>query len=143
MGRKPKVTVTDFYSWMQAQSAANKTVTIPRIMRHFHLTYQEVMSLFNRTRRALRGHAVNLVGEPLGHRKPWRFWLTGLLGEARWWLANRILDLETRIVTILAVSESIVKGTDARTIEGRKARLMVKHLQRLTEDLAEVKEEVR
>lgn len=80
---------------------------------------------------------VNLVCEPDGWGE-WVYRLTGKLDEARWWISNRIADSDRRIRTILAVNRSIVAATDGRTIEGKRARLTVKYLERLVEDLSDL-----
>lgn len=80
---------------------------------------------------------INLVCEPQGIG-PWLYRLEGNPDGARWWQINRIQDTERRIRTQHAVCSSISAELDARTVEGRKARLFKKGLGRLLEDIEDL-----
>jgi hypothetical protein len=64
--------------------------------------------------------------------------LTGDYDEVAPWHHNRIHDCESRLETIENVARSIVLATDAKTVEGRKSRLMVKVIHRLREDIGDI-----
>jgi hypothetical protein len=81
---------------------------------------------------------INLVCDPQGRNEPWRYRLIGDVDGARPWVGNRLRDSETRIGTVQAVCTSLVKATDGRTADGRRARIMNKGLGRILEDLAEL-----
>jgi hypothetical protein len=81
---------------------------------------------------------VNLVCEPTGQRQAWLYRLTGKLEDVRWWGHNRTGDAMRRIRTILAVHRSVVAATNGRTLEGKMARVVVRHLQRLVEDATDL-----
>ena len=62
----------------------------------------------------------------------------GALEQAKAHVARRILDTETRVETQVWQMQALVNGTDARTINGKKARKILKALSRLQEDLQEL-----
>jgi hypothetical protein len=86
------------------------------------------------------GDEINVVCEPDADRPngKWRYYLVGNLGDARGYIGNRSEDIETRLRTLRAVVASQVNATDARTIDGRKARLIYRQFSRLIEDLDDV-----
>lgn len=84
-----------------------------------------------------RDETINLVAQPQG-RGPWRYTLAGTLMDAEWWEANRVGDAETRLNTMAHVLASIVRNTDSRSMEGRKARIMHRCIKRAQEDLADL-----
>ena len=91
--------------------------------------------------RAMLGNddRINLICEPQQTSSdPWIYKLVGNLQAAQPWNGNRIGDCESRIMTMHAVLSSIVSGSDGRTKEGRRARIMHRALGRLIEDLAEL-----
>lgn len=81
---------------------------------------------------------INLVCDPQGSNEPWLYRLIGDVDGAREWIGNRLRDSESRIGTIRSVCMSLVKATDGRTSDGRRARIMDKGLGRILEDLAEL-----
>jgi hypothetical protein len=81
---------------------------------------------------------INLVCEPQGSGELWLYRLVGTYDAARPWSANRLGDIESRLVTISGVSRSLVAATDGRSTDGRKSRLIAKVVDRLIEDLDEV-----
>lgn len=113
-------------------------------------TYQDVerdldwqRGQFFNTARQLRlmlgnDDTINLVCDPQGQGQPWRYQLVGNVEGARGWISNRLTDTETRIATILAICSTLVRATDGRTGEGKRARIMNKGLSRIIEDLAEL-----
>jgi hypothetical protein len=81
---------------------------------------------------------INLVCDPTGPGQPWSYRLVGTVKDAQPWTANRLGDAETRLTTIRSVASSIAAGTDGRTTDGKRARLIKRALTRLLEDLADV-----
>jgi anaerobic glycerol-3-phosphate dehydrogenase len=86
---------------------------------------------------------INITCDPQGEREKWNYRLVGDLDGNRRWIANRLGDTETRLRTLRAIARSLVSGTDGRTLDGRRARLINKALQRLIEDLDELLEAPR
>jgi hypothetical protein len=78
---------------------------------------------------------VNLPCSPQPGGGQWIYQLSGNLDDAREWFANRIGDAESRLRVMHAMFASIAKGTDVRTSDGRKARLIERGLRRVVEDL--------
>lgn len=82
--------------------------------------------------------SINLVCAPNGSRQPWLYSLAGTYDGSSTWTGNRIGDAESRFETIIAIVRSIVTATDGRTIEGKRARIMLRALTRAQEDLADL-----
>jgi hypothetical protein len=81
---------------------------------------------------------VNLICDPLLYRGEWVYRLSGNFQDARDWLNNRQRDMDSRLRTVHSVAKTVVRGTAAGTVAGKRARLTVKVISRLIEDLAEV-----
>lgn len=81
---------------------------------------------------------INVVAVPQGQNEKHRYKLVGNYEDARGWIAGRILDMESRLETVEAVSGSIVNAVDGRTFEGRKARKVNRTITYLREELAEM-----
>lgn len=103
---------------------------------HLGVDHRTVRDVIQKLRDVL-GHddSINLVCEPQGQRQKWLYRLVGNMEDSRWWAANRILDTERRIRTQYNVCRAMARATDGRTIEGRKARIFERSLQRLLEDV--------
>jgi hypothetical protein len=113
-------------------------------------TYQDAMNdlgwqkpYFTRVHRQLRlllgnDDQINLVCDPQGRGEPWRYRLIGDIEGARGWVDNRLRDSESRVTTVRAITASLVRATDGRTNDGRRARIMNRGLGRILEDLAEL-----
>lgn len=80
----------------------------------------------------------SVATETQGYRKQWIHKLVTHPDDAKWWTANRLNDVETRLTTIKSVGQSMLNATDARTIIGRKARKIVRTLEYLEQELAEI-----
>lgn len=97
---------------------------------------------FNRAVRSLRSilatDEINLVCISQGFGQPMRYELVGNLERAQPWIKVRYAALESQLETVLNVSASLVNATDGRTIPGRKARLIHRHVGRLIEDIADL-----
>ncbi len=61
--------------------------------------------------------------------------LVGRYEDAAPWATGRIADAETRIETLQFSMSSVVKATDGRTVEGKKARLVEMSMRHLLEQL--------
>lgn len=81
---------------------------------------------------------INLVCDVQGKNEPWRYRLVGNIDGAREWVGTRLRDSESRITTIKAICASLVRATDGRSADGRRARIMQRGLTRILEDLAEL-----
>src|SRR6516225_3921541 len=84
--------------------------------------------VFTRAVRSLRlilgADDINLICTPQGFGKPMLYQLVGNLEKAGPWVAGRLRSLESQIETVYSVSTSLANGTDGRTVEGKKARLI-------------------
>lgn len=78
---------------------------------------------------------INLPCEPQGSGERWMYRLVGDLDGTRRWMTNRLGDVDSRIRTMRGLAASIVNGTDGRTYDGRRSRLIERALRRLVEDL--------
>lgn len=78
---------------------------------------------------------INVTCDPQGIRESWLYRLVGDIDGSRRWIANRLGDTETRLRTMQALAASLVNGSDGRTLDGRRARIIEKALRRLIEDL--------
>jgi hypothetical protein len=94
-----------------------------------------VPDVIHNLRLELASGDINLVAEPNGRGNLWTYRLVGSTEDARIWQTNRIGDMESRLAIQQAVAHSMSVGTDSRTREGKKARLIDKALTRLLEDL--------
>lgn len=79
--------------------------------------------------------SINLPCEPQGSGQRWLYSLRGDLDGSRRWLTNRLGDVDSRIRTMRGLATSIVNGTDGRTLDGKRSRLIERALRRLVEDL--------
>jgi hypothetical protein len=81
---------------------------------------------------------ITLPCEPQGPREPWLYRLVGNYDDVRPWVVNRLGDMEARIETLSAVAHTCARVTDARSIEGRKARKVSRTMDYLASELAEI-----
>ena len=91
-------------------------------------------------RRVFAADEINLVADPGKVREEWTYQLVGNLDGSRWWVTNRVGDVEIRVATVVAILGSIHNAVDGRTLDGRKINLYMRHLGRLMEDLAQLTE---
>jgi len=111
-------------------------VTMAAICHHFG--WKRVAT--NEALRALRliladGDSITVVSEPDTPSAPWLVRLVGTYDDARWYVTNRLGDLEARIETQVGVARSLEAATDGRSTEGRKARMIRSTLSHLVEQL--------
>lgn len=67
---------------------------------------------------------ISFVCSPQGQNEDWRYQLVGTYGDMRPWTTNRLIDAERRVITIGNVTGPIVRNSDGRTVEGKKARMI-------------------
>ena len=89
-------------------------------------------------RKVLAEDVINVVCEPHVHRGRWLYRLVGHPADSRFYVTNRLLDLEARLETQQYVTESLEHATDGRTVEGRKARKIARTLSYLQKELADI-----
>lgn len=104
------------------------------------------LATFNKVARRLRlilgdDDSINYVCDPGKAREPWTYRLVGDFSNARGWTANRLRDSEARLETVQSVTSSIARGTDGRTREGRRARLITSVIGGLRSQLAAMDED--
>ena len=112
-------------------------LTITQIGAEFDLN-KDYMRDVVRTLRLTLGEmdTINLVADNPGDGiSEWAYRLVGTYDEARAYIQNRVTDLISRVTTQRAIAASLVRGSDGRTIEGKKAALVHRHLGRLLEDI--------
>lgn len=90
-------------------------------------------------RRVFSGDSINLVCSPQAKGDPWLYELVGQVGAAEPWVANRLRDMKTRLVTMASVASTLENATDGRTLQGREARKINRALTRLVEDLDDIR----
>jgi hypothetical protein len=97
---------------------------------------------FAKATRALRlilaDDSINLICLQQGFGKPKRYHLVGTFEKAGPWVRERMRGIESQLESVLALSTSLVNASDGRTTEGKKARLVARHVGRLVEDLGEI-----
>jgi len=115
-------------------------VTIDNIREGLGSTHAQARKAVRDLRRFLGDFDdVNVPAVPNGQNQPWLYTLAhGVTDATRKWTTNRIGDTQSRLVTQHAVAASIVKATDGRSIEGRKARMTEVGLRHLLENLAAI-----
>lgn len=67
---------------------------------------------------------ITVVAEPQGESEPWLYRLVGNYDDARTYFAWRVGGLESQLDTVRVQAGSLVNGTDGRTTEGKKTRLI-------------------
>lgn len=105
--------------------------------------YPDFIRVVRRVREIFSGDTDEwtLICEPQGQNEQWRYRWTRGYEEAKFWLANRTGDTDSRLNTMLMVARTTMSAEDGRSISGRKARKRVKMFSRLIEDLAEIDDE--
>lgn len=97
------------------------------------------LPLFKEAARALRlilaDDTITLVCDPQGESERWRYRLVGTYSDARAWSSNRLRDMEARLETVQAIAMTMVRATDGRTTDGRKAKLILAVVAALREQL--------
>lgn len=119
-------------------------VTVDEIADHLDVPYKEANDVIRHLRRHLgRLDSIWLIATPQGKGERWLYSLSGISmldaadPDGRW-IANRVRDAETRIEIMLSMMDAAVRGTNGRTVEGRKSRVMQRAFTRLREDFAEI-----
>ncbi|MCL2393046.1 MAG: hypothetical protein FWC87_00035 [Acidimicrobiaceae bacterium] len=79
---------------------------------------------------------------PQRGRGPWTYKLTSEQKLPQAWVNNRFFDMDSRLSTMLATGQSMVNATKdaAKSKDGRRARVIVKGVGRLLEDLREIEQ---
>lgn len=110
-------------------------VTWSDIAAELEIDHGEANRVIRAFRLAFAKDTVNLTATPQGLREEWLYTLDA---DSEAWAANRIADTESRLETMTAMMQTVVKATNPRTLAGRKARKMEVALRHLQEDLAEL-----
>lgn len=108
---------------------------LPDISEALELTKDETTRTIRALRMAFSNDTVNLVCEPNGQGEYWTYQLVGRPEDQRSWVAWRMLNVETQLETIKAVTDSAIVASDGRTLEGRKARYINMNIRHLLEQL--------
>lgn len=103
--------------------------------------YPVAVRVIRRLRNTLADDTINLIATPTGKGERWLYSLVGNLDEAKPWTRNRLRDAERRLETVNSIVGSVVTGSDGRTRDGKRARVMQKAVSRLIEDLGDIDEE--
>lgn len=114
--------------------------TYKDIDREFRWDRHRFLGVVRRLRSILGAEDITLTCTPGRSREPWVYQLVGTYDAARPWATNRVGDLESRLQTIHHVAQSLTNGSDGRTLEGKKARLIERTVRHLVENLADLAE---
>ena len=119
------------------QLNANPTgITVDDMMATHGWDLRKANTAISDVRRYLgKNDVMNLVCEPQGQYARWLYRLVGTLDEAEPWTKNRTEDVESRLRTMNAVMSSVVRSTNGRTKEGKRARMLETGLRHLVENL--------
>ncbi len=112
--------------------------TMDEIAAVLDVTHRKAKRVVRELRLFLGGDSINLTADPQGSGEPWLYRLVGDVDNARAWVANQWRHAESRLETMIAFTESLLNATDGRSLEGRKARVLNRHLVRAKEDLTEI-----
>lgn len=97
---------------------------------------------FYKAVRALRlilaDDSINLICDQQGFGAPHTYRLVGTFEKAGPWVRQRMRGIESQLESVLAATSSIVNASDGRTLDGKKARLVNRHVGRLIEDLGDL-----
>jgi hypothetical protein len=113
-------------------------VTIHQIASALGLSVRDAARVVRAFRLLFRDDTVTLVAWTNGQNQPWLYRLAGTAVDAEPWILNRTQDGESRLETMQAVYTPIVANTDGRTVEGRKARIILRAATRALEDLRDM-----
>jgi hypothetical protein len=69
---------------------------------------------------------------------PWIYKLVGNITDAKEYFGYRVRGLEAEMVTMYAMTESLLRSADKRTRDGRQLGAIHRHLGRMLEDLEEI-----
>jgi len=100
------------------------------------------VAIYDLRRLFLADDEINLICRPEHGRARWTYRLVGTREASEFWTTNRTKDAKTRLITIGSVCRSIVNATDGRTRQGREARIILRHVERAEEDLADLQASV-
>lgn len=81
---------------------------------------------------------INLICTNQGFGAPMLYQLVGDIERAGPWVTTRLRALESQLETVHSVAASLARGTDGRTVQGKKARLIHRYVGRLREDLGDL-----
>lgn len=110
---------------------------LDEITRHFGWSNDQATEALRALRIILAdGDTINVIGDPNGQGEQWTIRLVGTYDDARWYVSNRVGDLEARLDTMSGIAKSLEAASDGRTVEGKKAREIHIALRHLKEKLA-------
>ena len=112
--------------------------TVEEAMAALDLTHAQANKAIRDVRLTFADDEINLVCDPQGRGDRWLYRLVGTIEAGSPWVANRNRDLDSRLHTIYAVSTSLARAADGRTVIGRRAKRVQLVIGRLIEDLAEI-----
>lgn len=102
--------------------------------------YATFMDVVRRLRLILGDEEHTLLCTPQGSGERWLYRLTDDPDVHLIWSRFRLRTVETSLETAEHAAQSITNATDGRTVDGRKARIILRSVHRLREDLAEIAE---
>lgn len=116
-------------------------VTLTRLASHLRLSPDQARRRIHMVRKVFANDpGVGLVCDPQGQGEQWLYRLVDNRQDAAKWNAGRARYSGTMLETWRNVNNSILLAHDARTAEGRLARFVVKQIERVLEDIAELSE---
>lgn len=119
---------------------ANPTgITVDDMMDLLDVSYETARKTIRDLRRFLGDDdEINVPCTPNGMNERWLYTLEATLENSQEWISNRLGDAESRLETMAAMTASLVRSTDGRSIEGKKARILDRAFRRAAEDLADL-----
>jgi hypothetical protein len=134
--KKPRQRTLDANALFDYLAGNPNGIRLAGMMSHFKWNRAKATEAIRSLRLILGdGDSINLVADPTEHMGQWLYRLVGNYEDARWYVNNRIGDLEARLDTQVGIAQSLETATDGRTVEGRKARMIRSTLSHLVEQL--------
>jgi len=124
-------------------AAHRRGFTYEDVSRRLHWPYPAFMGAVRRVRRILGNEDQTLLCTPQGSGERWLYQLTSDPKVHRTWTRFRLKSIESSLETTERAATTIMRATDGRTVDGRKARLIERSVRHLREDLAAIREDQR
>jgi hypothetical protein len=113
-------------------------VSLPMIAAHLDIEQKTATRVIQHHRRHLGDSSLAILCAPV--QNVWLYWLSRDPEEIKGYGARRLDDTEARVRTIKAVADRAVVITDGRTLAGKRARIISRHIRHLLEDLESIED---
>lgn len=109
--------------------------TMPQLAAHLGETYDHTWGTVSRLRRKLREEPYALVCEPRSKGEPWLYRIAVTPEGAKTWTLIRQKVALAQLDNVRGAAMSLVNGAPPTSFEGAQARLVLRELDRLVEDI--------